>query len=98
MDFSSWAALIAFSLAAYGWGRLAFELFHPGRAPLHVYVTGLGIIALTFIGGLLNAAKLATTLGLNVCAYAGIALAITFLALPLRTAQRRAGMSSKLRA
>jgi hypothetical protein len=96
MDFSSWAALIAFSLAVYGWGRLAFAFFHPGRAPLHAYATGLGIVTLIFFGGLLNAGKLATAVGLGVCAYGGIALAVVFLALTLRARERRSDLSSRL--
>jgi hypothetical protein len=78
MVFVSFAALCAFALACYGWGRLAFELIYREHPPLHAYATGLGLVVLSFIGGILNATKQATTLNLHVCAYAGIALAVFF--------------------
>src|SRR3954465_11043038 len=61
---------------------------YPGRAPLHAYATGLGLVALTFVGGILNALGAATRLGLEVCAYIGMALAILFLALSAREVLR----------
>jgi hypothetical protein len=89
MIFLSLMALIGFTLAAYGWGRLAFLCAYPGRAPLHAYATGLGVVVLIFIGGVLNAVALATTAGLLVCAYGGILLAMAFLAWSVRTTQWR---------
>jgi hypothetical protein len=79
MIFTSFAALCAFALTCYGWGRLAFDLVYRGRPPLHAYATGLGLVVLLFIGGILNTTRLATTLSLSICAYAGMVLAICFI-------------------
>jgi hypothetical protein len=95
---SSLMALIGFALAAYGWGRVAFLLAYPGRAPLHAYATGLGVVVLIFVGGVLNAVALATTAGLLVCAYAGILLAIAFLAWSVKTGWHRKNIREKVSA
>ena len=89
MALSSWSALFFFSLACYGWGRLAFLLAYGRRAPLHAYVMGLGVVSLIFIGGLLNSVKQATDRGLSICVICGIGLAILFWLVPFRRATFR---------
>jgi hypothetical protein len=95
MVFASFVALSAFALTCYGWGRIAFELIYRGRPPLHAYAAGLGLIVLLFIGGILNAARQATTLSLSICAYAGIAFAIYFIARGLGRVGWRSSIAGK---
>jgi hypothetical protein len=86
---SSLAALLAFALCCYGWGRTAHAIFYPARAPLHAFSVGLGLVVLSFFGGILNAAELAVTLSLAICTYSGIALGVVFLAQSGRTIEWR---------
>jgi hypothetical protein len=86
-------ALLAFSLCCYGWGRTAHAVFYPGLAPRHAFCVGLGLVALSFIGGVLNAAALAVTSALAICAYVGIGLGIIFLARTGRTLAWRSLLS-----
>jgi hypothetical protein len=81
---SSVAALFAFSLTCYGWGRLVFRFVYGPRAPLHAYVMGLGVVTLTAVGGVLNSANQATRFGLSTCAFFGIAITICFGLMSLR--------------
>jgi hypothetical protein len=87
---SSLAALIAFALCCYGWGRAAHALCYPAQAPLHAFSVGLGLVVLCFFGGILNGAHLAVPLALAICAYCGIILAVVFLVRTARAGEWRA--------
>jgi hypothetical protein len=76
---TSLLALCAFALACYGWGRIAYALFYPGRDPSHAYIVALGLPVLAFIGGLLNAVERASAFSISICAYTGILLGVFFV-------------------
>jgi hypothetical protein len=71
---TSLVALCAFVLACYGWGSVAYALFYPGRDPFHAYIITLGLVVQAFMGGLLNAIHMASTLPVSICIYTGILL------------------------
>jgi hypothetical protein len=76
---TSLLALCAFALACYGWGSVAYALFYPGRDPFHAYIVTLGLVVQAFMGGLLNAIHMASTLPVSICIYTGILLGGFFI-------------------
>ena len=82
-------ALLGFTLCCYGWGRAAHIIIYRDRAALPAFTTGLGLVVLSFIGGVLNAARWATVPSLSFLAYGGIGLAAVFVVRAVATAPRR---------
>jgi len=82
-------AVCAFAFACHGWGRIAFALFYRGRAPLHAYIVALGLVVLSFVGGILNAVGIASKPSVSLCAYIGIVLSGVFVVRGARSVKWR---------
>jgi len=93
LPIASLLGLIGFSLTIYGWGRAVNRILNGDRKVAHAYATGLGIVVLTFVGGLLNALGLATASVLAVIAYLGVAFGAIFVATSLYKWQKKPFLS-----
>ena len=76
--------LAAFALSLYGWGWMVARSCYGREAIYPAYRMALGITAVAFFGGVLNALGVATPGALDAILYGGMVLALASFALSLR--------------